>query len=102
MTEDTRGTAPEEQVQPPFIEGWKSHLEEVVEVPAYYKRKSAGIWACLAIIAVALVAAGAYGYSILRQQNVQLSQLPGVLRTIPQINQHLVSTDSLLTTTRRD
>lgn len=106
MIEDTQGAAAEFRRQDAadarFPDTWERDSAESEEVPAYYKRRSAGIWACLAIMAVALVAAATYGYSVLREENLQISQIPEILRALPEMDRNLASTETLLATTQAD
>ena len=81
-------------------EYWESDRQEVEEVPAYYSRRSAGVWTCLAALSVALGVAVAYGYAVLSQEGIQLEQIPGLTRSLPAISQHLASFEKRLTDSR--
>jgi hypothetical protein len=81
---------------------WESEQAEVEEVPAYYKRKSAGVWACLATVTVALAVVVIYGYAVLTRINIQLEQIPGMAKSLPAINQHLASFEERLVFSRSD
>ncbi len=50
--------------------------------PASGARWSKGLWAALALTWALLLAAGYYGYSGLREGNIRLSEVPGILRSI--------------------
>jgi flagellar biosynthesis chaperone FliJ len=105
MTEESRYLATE--LAPMGTENrldnaWKSDVLEADDVPLYYKRRSAGVWTGLASVMVALVAACTYGYSILRQQNIQLESIPALMKSLPELNYHIVNVANLLTSTRAD
>ena len=76
---------------------WESDQAEVEEeVPTYYKRRSAGVWACLATLTVALAVGVIYGYAVLKQENIQVDQIPGMAKSLPAINRHLASLEKRL------
>ena len=54
------------------IEDWETDRLEVEGIPAYYNRRSAGVWAYLAALTVALAVAVVYGYAVLNQESIQL------------------------------
>lgn len=75
---------------------------ETEELPAYYKRRSAGVWICIATLTVALAVIVAYGYAILRQEAPQVEQVPGLARSLPAIAQHLANVERRLVDSRVD
>lgn len=109
MLENARETLPElsqeqvrAQAQLRSDSMWKREIVDAQEVPPYYKRRSAGVWAGLAAIAVALVAASVYGYWLLEQQDIQVAQIPGIVRSLPELHQRMVSTANALNAARID
>lgn len=81
---------------------WEFDRADVEELPAYYKRRSAGVWACIATLTVALAAVVAYGYAILQQQGIQVEQVPGLAKSLPAIAQHLGNVERRLADSRID
>jgi hypothetical protein len=79
---------------------WEADRAEADEIPAYYKRRSAGVWTCLAALTVALGIAIAYGYAVLEQEGVQLEQIPGLTKSLPPISQHLANLEKRLADSR--
>jgi DNA repair exonuclease SbcCD ATPase subunit len=79
---------------------WEADQSDAAEIPAYYQRRSAGVWACLAILTVALGVALAYGYSVLQRQGIQLEQIPGLAKSLPPLSQHLVNVENRLADSR--
>ena len=73
---------------------------EVEDVPAYIKRRSAGVWTCLATLAVALAVVAVYGYSVLKQEGIQLEQVPGIAKSLPAIAQHVSNLENRLADSR--
>ena len=59
------------------------------EVPAYHKRRTAGLWTALATLAVALVVAASYGYSVISKNNAQLAWLPGLTKSLSAVRGRL-------------
>ncbi len=75
---------------------WEADSTEF-EVPApYHRRTSAGMWACLATLTVGLAVSIAYGYAVLRQENVQLEQIPGIVKSLPAMSQQLANLENRL------
>lgn len=72
------------------------------DVPAYYKRRSAGVWACLAALTVILAVVVLYGYAILKQESIQLEQIPGMSRSLSAIGQHVGNVERRLADSRAD
>jgi len=72
------------------------------DVAAYYKQRSAGVWACLAALTVILAVVVVYGYTILRQEGVQLEQIPGMTKSLSAIGQQLGSVERRLADSRAD
>jgi hypothetical protein len=70
---------------------WESDRAEADEVAAYYKRRAAGVWTAIAVLVVALAAVTLYGYSVIRRQGIQLSQIPVIAKSLPAISQRMVS-----------
>ncbi|HXW15456.1 MAG TPA: hypothetical protein VEN79_13185 [Terriglobia bacterium] len=79
---------------------WESDRPEMEDVPAYFKRRSAGVWTCLATLAVALAVVVAYGYSVLRQEGIQSEQVPGIAKSLPAIAQHVSNLERRLADSR--
>jgi len=75
---------------------------EVEEVPSYYKRRGAGVWACLASLALILVAVATYGYNVMQQQDQQVSRVPGIATSISAVGQHVVNIENRLADARAD
>jgi hypothetical protein len=75
---------------------------EIDEAPAYYKRRSGGVWACLAALTVALGVAMLYGYAVLQQEGIQLEQIPGMANSFPAIGQRLASFERRLAVSKAD
>ncbi len=84
------------------VQAWENDRAESEEVPAYYKRRSAGVWTWLATLTVALAVIGAYGYSILTQEGIQSEQIPGMTRSLSAIGQHLGDVERRLANSRVD
>jgi hypothetical protein len=106
MIQANEGLAPEvlmdKQNQPPArpLEDVEFDRPEIEEAAAYYQRRTAGLWACLATLAVALVVSVGYGYTVLLQEGIQLDQIPGLARSLPAINEHLASVENRLVDSR--
>jgi len=66
-------------------------LESADEVPAYYQRRSAGVWTCLAVLAVTLGLSLVYGYSVIERQGFQIDQIPELTQSLPAISNHLAN-----------
>src|ERR1017187_2668203 len=80
----------------------EAHRPEVEEVPAYYKRRAAGLWACLASLAVIFAVAIAYGYSILQHEDIQLEQVPGIAKSLSAIGLHVADVERRLADSKTD
>ena len=104
MVESNEGFPPElsldDSIRSRTREDWETDQTEVEEVPAYYKRRSAGVWACLAILVVALGVAVVYGNGVLQQQSIQLEQIPGITKSLTPISQHLANLENRLSDSR--
>jgi chromosome segregation ATPase len=50
------------------------------------------------VLSVSLV----YGYAVLSQENIQLEQIPGIIKSLPAMNQHLASFEKRLEFSRSD
>ena len=72
------------------------------DVATYYKRRSAGVWACLAALTVMLVVIIVYGYAILRQEDTQIEQIPGMTKSLSAIGQHVGNVERRLADSRAD
>ena len=81
---------------------WEVDRPDIEELPAYYKRRSAGVWACIATLTVALAVVVAYGYTVLWQEGIQLEQVPVIARSLPAIAQHLGNVERRLADSRAD
>ncbi|MGD0224169.1 MAG: hypothetical protein ABSF71_17710 [Terriglobia bacterium] len=81
---------------------WEIDRADVEELPAYYKRRSAGVWACIATLTVALAVVVAYGYTVLWQEGIQLEQVPVIAKSLPAIAQHLGNVERRLADSRAD
>ena len=64
-------------------------IDQSSDVPAYHKRRTAGLWTAIASLAVMLAVAAAYGYSVLSKDNAQLAWLPGMARSISAVHGRL-------------
>ena len=95
MLHSTEGSAPElnadNQARYHDMQDWKIDHAEVEDVPAYDKRRSAGIWACIATLTVALAVVVVYGYAVLKQEDTQIAQVSGMMKTLPAISQNVAS-----------
>lgn len=105
MADASEGIAPmlnlDDRIQSRGKLDWESDRVEE-EVPTYYKRRSAGVWACLATLTVAFAVVVGYGYAVLNQENIQWEQIPGMARSLPAINQHLANFENRLVLSRAD
>ena len=81
---------------------WETEPAELQGVEPNRHRSSAGVWACLATLAIGLVVSIAYGYAVLRQENIQLEQIPGIIKSLPAMSQHLASFEKRLEFSRSD
>jgi hypothetical protein len=57
------------------IEQWDG--DQSIDTLVHHRRGMAGLWTALAVLAIALVVAVAYGYSVISQQNTELRWLSG-------------------------
>ena len=55
---------------------------EYRDVHTYHKRRRAAIWTALGLLAIVLGALAACGYWVVRNQNAQISWLPGLSRSL--------------------
>ncbi len=85
-----------------FVKDSERERAEGEDVAAYYKRRSAGVWVCLAALTVILAVVVVYGYAILRQEGIQLEQLPGMTKALSAIGQHVGSVERRLADSRTD
>jgi hypothetical protein len=83
-------------------EDWERDRAEVDDVASYHKRRSAGVWAGLATLTVVLGVVVVYGYTVLKQEDIQVEQIPGLTKSIPAIGQHLASVERRLADARVD
>ncbi|MGO8792219.1 MAG: hypothetical protein ACLQVL_33190 [Terriglobia bacterium] len=83
-------------------QAWEGDRAESEEIPAYYKRRSAGVWTWLATLTVALAVMMSYGYTVLTRQGIQSEQIPGMTRSLSAIGQHLGSVERRLADSRAD
>jgi hypothetical protein len=60
------------------------------------RRSSLGLWFALMILVLALIGAGAYLYLALRNNNIRLSQVPEVLRSVSTLGVRMDSTQAKL------
>jgi hypothetical protein len=81
---------------------WETEPAELEGVEPHHQRSSAGVWACLATLTVGLIVSIAYGYAVLRQENIQLEQIPGIIKSLPAMSQHLASFEKRLEFSRSD
>jgi hypothetical protein len=79
----------DERNQSQRTQHWESDRAESDEVPTYYKRQTAGVWACLATLAVALAVVAIYGYSVLTQEGTQLQEIPGMTKSLSAVGAHV-------------
>ena len=85
-----------------IVEDSERERAEVEDVAAYYKRRSAGVWACLAALTVIFAVVVVYGYAILREEGTQLEQIPEMTRAISAIGQHVGSVERRIADSRAD
>jgi hypothetical protein len=57
------------------IDAWDS--EQSIDTLVHHRRGMAGVWTALAVLAIALIVAVAYGYTVISQQNAELMWLTG-------------------------
>jgi hypothetical protein len=104
MIEANEGYPPElildDQHRSRSREDWEADRAEAEEVPPYFRRRSAGMWTCLAVLTVALGITVAYGYTVLEQEGVQLEQITGLTKSLPPITQHLANLERRLADSR--
>jgi hypothetical protein len=72
------------------------------DVAAYYKRRSAGVWACLAALTVIFAVVVVYGYAILREEGTQLEHIPEMTKALSAIRQHVGSVERRLADSRSE
>ena len=78
------------------MEGWDNGRTESDEVSPYHKRRAAGVWICLATLAVVVIAAVVYGYSVLEREGVSIEQVPGMTKSISALGQHVADVENRL------
>jgi hypothetical protein len=61
-------------------EDWAS--ERISEVQEYHKRRAASLWTAVASLVVIVAVMAGYGYSVIKQDNLQLALLPGLGRSL--------------------
>lgn len=76
------------------IEEWDS--DQSVDTLAYHRRGTAALWTALAVLAVALAVAVAYGYSVISKQNTELMWLSGRMNSLGAIHDRVESAETLL------
>jgi hypothetical protein len=62
------------------FEEWES--DQSIDSLVYHRRGAAGLWTALAVLAVAMVVAAAYGYSVVIQHNTELTRLSGRMSSL--------------------
>jgi len=75
---------------------WEIDEPVADEVPAYYQRRSAGVWACIATLTVALGVIAGYGYAVLSQEGIQAERVPGIAKSLAAIAQHVGNVETRL------
>lgn len=80
----------------------EAHRPDVEDIPAYYKRRSAGFWACLASLTVVLAVAVAYGYAVLQHEDIQVAQVPGIAKSLSAIGLHVADVERRLADSKTD
>ena len=71
------------------------HGREAQPVPPEEPR-SKGLWAAFAILLLALIGAGTYGYLALDKQNIQLSQVPEVAESVKLVGGRMAAAEARL------
>ncbi|HXH49746.1 MAG TPA: hypothetical protein VNM47_10390 [Terriglobia bacterium] len=66
------------------FEEWES--DQSIDSLIYHRRGTAGLWTALAVIAVAMVVAAAYGYSVVSQHNTELTRLSGRMSSLTELS----------------
>jgi hypothetical protein len=56
--------------------------DQSIDSLVYHRRGAAGLWTALAVLAVAMVVAAAYGYSVVIQHNTELTRLSGRMSSL--------------------
>jgi hypothetical protein len=92
----------ERSVDTDRVERAPAEVSEVEDVAPYYKRRSAGVWACLASLSLVLAVVVGYGYNILEQEDMQIEQVPGMAKSISAIGQHVGNVEKRLADARVD
>ena len=62
------------------FEEWES--DESIDSLVYHRRGTASFWTALAVLAVAMVVAAAYGYSVVSRHNTELTLLSGRMSSL--------------------
>lgn len=75
-------------------EAWET--DQPGEVAAYHKRRTAGLWVALVSLAVALVVAAAYGYSVISKDNAQLAWLPSLKNSLSAVRGRVTDLEAKL------
>lgn len=80
----------------PTLEDIEIHLQEDAwdrdqhsDVPAYHKRRTAGLWTALASLAVVLAVVTVYGYSVISNHNARLVWLSGLVQSVSAVRMHI-------------
>ncbi len=76
------------------IEGWDS--EQSIDTLVHHRRGTAGLWTALAVLAIALIVAVAYGYSVISQQNTELMWLSGRMSSLGAVRDRAERLETLL------
>jgi peptidoglycan hydrolase CwlO-like protein len=78
------------------VDGWERDRAEGEEAAPYYKRRAAGVWICLATLAVVVIAAMVYGYAVLEQEGLSVEQVPGMTKSLSAIGHHVANVENRL------
>jgi hypothetical protein len=73
-------TPPIDDTENHSFEEWES--DQSIDSLVYHRRGTAGLWTALAVLAVAMVVAAAYGYSVVSQHNTELMRLSGRMSSL--------------------
>ena len=73
-------TPPIDDTETRSFEEWDS--DQSIDSLVYHRRGTAGLWTALAALAVAMVVALAYGYSVVSQHNTVLTRLSGRMSSL--------------------
>jgi hypothetical protein len=82
----------ETEIQP--VEEWEG--EHSIDTLVDHRRGTAALWTALAVLAVALAVAVAYGYSVISKQNAQLTWAAGRISSLGAMHDRVESLETLL------